>query len=68
MIGGIEGESHNENVRLESISSTHGDGDDGYIELDAGFTIYTMMLKEERLYCAIVGDLSRPIVVSLASK
>jgi hypothetical protein len=29
---------------------------------------YAMMLKEERLHCAIVGDLSRPIVVSLASK
>ena len=40
LIGGIEGESHNENVRLESISSTHGDGGDAYIELGAGFTIY----------------------------
>ena len=40
LIGGIEGESHNENVRLESIYSTHDDGGDTYIELHAGFTIY----------------------------
>jgi hypothetical protein len=39
LIGGAEGEGHDENVRLESISSTHGDGGDAYVVLGAGFTI-----------------------------
>ena len=55
------------NIRLENISSTHGDGGDPYMNLMLDLR-YTMMLKEERLYCAVGRDLSRPIVVSLGSK